>query len=697
MVVLLVCGLAGCGSGAAFPPVERPTVEVPGTVNDEAFAELSRAYVGLALDDPARRELRQRLVAYWARRTRSVLEEGDYDAVITQFARMTDYFLPEDFARGPVPSEFRAIAHWIIEHGSPRGDESRVLSARLVLRHLEPNGAHGVAYDQVARWSREARKALPNPVEQLPIRVWEEHLRLTPTPSGQRRLADLYLRRREVLLRLVHSEGPRLPMMRAMGRSVPSLALVQRTPLDVAGVYLATGDVAAAIGALRAIEDLGDVGGALVRVLEDAQNGDDDALLEVAEAFGEGRPTVAQGVCRYGRRRNLDEPRFAVCLARVFSERGNFPEATGWYAEAVRAAPDDRSFYDEALDALQTFITRGIYDADPRDTRGMTHAAEEILTERIRRWPREEPSVSPSRLHYVIGLVEMNAGNPEEAKRRFEASVEARETAEAQFELGRLAEGTGDASEAVRHYRRALDLTSGDTGPGVRERARILEYLAGAYRKSGTEAQAARLFGQALDVWDGLVGGADGDLDAEGHLRRGVILDRLGRREAAVEAFRAAMTAAPTRREVYAGILSHLVVAAPAAPQFANEVFVRAIRELSLEPEWKVYFALWIETVAARAGETIGTDARAVLRAYSDAASWHGHLARFGVGDLPYTELLAEASSVGQRTEAYFYRGTSLLRSGDSAGARLQFERVLDTHLVNFYEYTMALELLRGR
>jgi len=331
-----------------------------------------------------------------------------------------------------------------------------------------------------------------------------------------------------------------------------------------------------------------------------------------------------------------------------------------------------------------------LFDSDPSLARGIAESAERLLTERQQRWPDSEPGVAPERLHLLLGQLEMNSGNADGARERFEASLEASETVEARLELGMLAERTGRPEDAARHYRRALDMTPDDGPNGPVPRARILEHLGDAFRAAGNRSQAQRMYRQALSIWGGVAA------TAERALHRGVLLDRLERHDDAAGAFREAMDAAPDQRLVYARILSHLVVASPDF-SLATEVFERAQRELSLEPEWKVYFALWLATIAARAGVEPGEPVADVLESYSDDAGWFGRLARFGTGSLPFAELLSEASNIGQRAEAHFYEGTRLLATGDSDGAQQQFRRVLESDMVNFYEFIMARELLTDR
>ena len=59
-----------------------------------------------------------------------------------------------------------------------------------------------------------------------------------------------------------------------------------------------------------------------------------------------------------------------------------------------------------------------------------------------------------------------------------------------------------------------------------------------------------------------------------------------------------------------------------------------------------------------------------------------------------YDDLLTVASSLGEETEALFYEGTRLYVGGDRDKATAQFQRVLDTNMVSFYEFEMARKLL---
>jgi hypothetical protein len=110
-----------------------------------------------------------------------------------------------------------------------------------------------------------------------------------------------------------------------------------------------------------------------------------------------------------------------------------------------------------------------------------------------------------------------------------------------------------------------------------------------------------------------------------------------------------------------------------------------------------VYFTLWVQFIAARAGQPPSEEHADLLRRLAGSSRWWGKLASFGAGKIDYDGLLRVASSLGERTEAIYYEGTRRFIAGDAEGAFEQFQRVLDTNMVSFYEYEMARRLLLER
>lgn len=697
-VVVPLLVLVGCGGRAADIAYGGQSEGTP-TVTAENVYEFERAFWRMAPDDPARVTSRDALIAYRSQRSSEILERGDYAEIVGHLADLTTLLAPADIEAGRVPSELAPLARWIIENGARRGDEGRVMGALVLLGAIEGSEAHRSERDRIAEWGQSARARISNPIERYGelIQVWEQYEELAPAPEVLESLARLYVEQRNAL---ANTLGPE----QQGGRPVLSFRdlqlaphLMRRAPLDVAAVYLRHGDLDHAIEHVRRMGGRGEMQNELVGILERARQDDDagaHALDELARGFARARPSVTAAICRLGARRFPQDARFALCLARVAVEQSEPGRATGWYAEAVRLAPTDRATYDEALGRLSQMIEEGAMSSDIGQSRAIARHALEILDERLRRFPDDEPALTRDALLLVIGRTEMMHGNVSEARERLAASLAVTESAEAHEQLGLLFERMGDGREAARHYRRALDLVDGSVVEETARRAQLLEHLGDAFRQSGEEQNAERMYRQALELWNGLTSMVSGPRSAFIHVRRGVLASRIGALQEAEQAFVTAMEALPTWREPYAAILSHLVIAEPNV-ELAQRVLRRAQYQLSLEPEWKVYFALWVQAIAARAGIEPDGDVAAVFADIAEGSAWHARLAAFGRGQLSYEELLEAASNRGERAEALFYQGARLLGEGDVEGARALFREVLETEMISFYEYIMAQELLR--
>src|SRR5690606_36050928 len=190
--------------------------------------------------------------------------------------------------------------------------------------------------------------------------------------------------------------------------------------------------------------------------------------------------------------------RFPVCLGRVAIEEGEPAQATAWYAEAVRVAPGDRAVYDEALERLGQMMEEGRLAQSAPQSRVVARHALEILDERTRRWPDATTPLTREALLLSIARAELMHGAVRQARERLLASLDARETREAHEELGLLLERVGEWREAAVHYRRALDMVEGDGPEGIADRAENLEHLGDAFRQSGEQRQAERMYRQAL-------------------------------------------------------------------------------------------------------------------------------------------------------------------------------------------------------
>ena len=622
---------------------------------------------------------------------------------------MATLLTPTDFEQRRVPEAIVPLARFLVSEGSQRSDEARVLAALRILRAALAEPELDTEYAQIVRWSRVARSELRDRVGRLSqlVEVREEEAELAPAPETLDALATLHIERRDVALEQFR-DGENV--FRGHAQAL-AMQLVRIAPLDVVAVYLRVGDVPGAVATLEAMGAGGETEIQLLRVLDDARRGGPDAadaLVQLSGAYAEARASVAVGIARLGLREHPDDPRFPMMLARIAAQESEFVDATAWYLAAVECAPDRREVYDEALQRLDAFIAQISFGDAAAEVRELAGFAHQLLEERNQRFPGSEPPVAPGRIDLLIGVAEMHAGNPTAARERLEASLAAEDSREARLRLAMLEERTGDYDAAARSYRAALDQVSGSSQRELFTRAELLAHLGDSFRGQGNQQQGDRMYRQALEILEPMVGelerfageaGEAAETTAEIlamlEVRVGVLEARLGDQEGARHAYRAAMLAAPRDQEIYATILSSLVTTTP-DPEFAAEVFNAARRHLRLDAEWKVYFALWAKTVAERAGSEVDAEVRTTFEEESDADDWAGALARFGAGELPYDELATVADGPGREAEAAFYEGTRLLASGQRAAAAALFERVISLNMVLFFEHQMAQELLTG-
>jgi tetratricopeptide (TPR) repeat protein len=672
------------------------TPPVPARINRVSYDTALRRFYTLPLDDPARTVLRERIVDYLLEDLPRILATSNFDSVVELHEKIIGLYSPQEVSRAEIPSQLESIAKYYTDHGSPRGDEARVLSAYLIIALLHPENQEAKRnYERLKAWGNDARNTLNDPLERFEglISTWERHARLVPTEEVLDTLAKLYVERVAALIGYLQSVKRHV----LLGGRI--LFGIQQSLFEVAAVYLRHGDIATALARVEAmgISTPGTESEVLIENLRSARDGGDygsGALFKVAQQFVlKGQVDVGLALCREGLRRYPTDAVFPECLAKIAANESDYMGAMAWYKMAIEMVPEDRSLYDETLKVLNALMAQGLFDTDPTKNRKLAQRATEVLDERMKRWPDQPPPITRDKLHLVIAIAEMNAGNTKEAEKRLRASIDERETLDALMQLGMLLERIGRGKETPPIYGRALALTGDKSVSDILKRAEVFEQLGNAYRITGDAAQAKESYKTALEYWESTTAALQGPQFGSAQVRLGVLLGRLGRTADSIGAFELAMKYAPENRETYASILSYLLGSAPDT-RFGQAVYRRALRQLSLNPEWKVYFALWLRAMAGRTGATVEPEVNEILKELSHGTEWWAKLARFGIGEIPFSKLLTETSDLGERTEACFYEALRLMGNGDAADARKLLSQVLDTQMVNFYEYAMAQELL---
>ena len=698
-VALTALSLVGCVHKGAVK--SAASVPMPAELDAQSFTRIERAYRRLDPNDPQRPAIRERLVHYLLREAEGAHRAEEYDTAVEELAAITSLYRPEELAPGLTPA-FLPLAQYLRTEGERRGDEPRVLSALWIQARVAPDKSEPEAqYQLLRRWSDEARRDLGGMGEHLKglIEVLSEHARLTPAPEVLDALAQLYADRRNQLLATKGFDGepPQegATMSREEFRDV-SVTLA-RAPLDIAGVYLLHEEFDKALERLNKLQGVTGLEPrirTIVEIVAGKKTEMPSALLALSRVYNEMRGfPVAKALCLYGVRTVIIDARFPQCLGRLAALEDNYSEAAADYAEAVKLAPDEREIYDEALEVLANLMRGEMFDGDPADTRALADQARNILNERMRRWPEIAPPIKLEELELAVALAEMSAGNAQEARAHLQASLDKRETTRALIQMGQLHARIGERDQALAYFAKALERASNREVDEQRLRAQILEQMGDVYRAAGQGDKASQSYTEALTIWENALKQGPEEMErAFGEIRRGVLLSRLDRSSEALDAFELAMQAVPYDRETYAQILSYMVVGAPSL-EIAQSILQRAQRQLTLDPEWRTYFALWVQTIAGRTHSPVPQEVTRLLTRLARSDTWWGRLAQFGSGTIDHQKLTSFAKTRGEQVEADFYEGARLLDHGELAAARAMFQRVLSSQMVSFFEFQMAQEL----
>ena len=168
--------LAACGGPATG--TQHGGEDGPPPIDASNVHEVHRAYLRMDPEDDTRIAWRDALMRHYASDSEAILERGDYDAIVAHLARLTELLTPAYVEANQVPDVVAPLARWVIEHGSPRGDEGRVMGAHLLLAAIgEDRDEHTRDREEIAQWGRTARASISNPIERHGdlIRVWEQH------------------------------------------------------------------------------------------------------------------------------------------------------------------------------------------------------------------------------------------------------------------------------------------------------------------------------------------------------------------------------------------------------------------------------------------------------------------------------------------------------------------------------------------
>jgi tetratricopeptide (TPR) repeat protein len=671
----------------------------------------------------------------------------DLDRIMASFREALDLYAPEDLwvRGGPQLSDAERLlltrtANMVATVFAPRGAEVEVATSLLVLQTLDPkNRVWSDRLAELVPWLETgAQLALtgagPRGVP-TPTDVLESIASVWVAPNVVERLSEAYLRRQERLSTLLRRPLGAVQNRGAIGELLLEGDTVQGTAMRVGGLYLRAGQVEKASQALARTA---------------GKPGDDPELRQLVSNASKGKAGPAQWLALA--RRFL--PRLEV-LGGTSNDAVDLGASLEVLITAAEKFPQDAEI--RVLASRVSFLTQDVFlslrfleEAQPLldkagaareeqaalaaellersflklkqrigDTERLGPATREAdqlrqrLGENRRRFGDERLKNRNAEIDVELAKGLLNAGQVVEAEALLVRAVQSEDAgAEAAIELAKLAMKRGDPRRAADLLERELEHQGESDGqetiPQVEIQSKLAYALGNAHEVAGRQDEARKAWRVALRGWERLMvehlrrkNVGEG---AEATMEVGRLTYLLGRQSDGVAKFVEAIEQNEARDQSYIDALSFLVQRGDV--EAALDIYRRAMSRPSrtVSEYVKVYSSMWIADLTRRAGRGVEPSAEAYLRELASrrvhlrpqrVVSWYTDLARFALGMVSYEQLLPKADNAGKRAELYFYEAMRRLASGHSDDAHDLWNKVLQTHMVEFLEFDMASRYLR--
>jgi tetratricopeptide (TPR) repeat protein len=726
---------------------------------EEDYVSARLLYRALPRHASERPALRQKLVTYLLAPVGSIdprtfRERGgaagandDLDRIMASFREALDLYTPEDLWAGGPPKlsdPERALltrtASLVASVFATRGAEVEVATALLVMQTLEPKNR--VWSDRLAElfpWLETGAQlsltgAGPRGVP-TPTDVLESIASVWVAPNVVDRLAEAYLRRQDRLSALLRRPLGAVQNRGAIGELLLEGDTVQGTAMKVAGLYLRAGQPDKASEALKRTAGKPGDDPELRQLVNNAAKGkagraeqlalarrflpridvlggtsndaiDLGASLEVLIAAAEKFPQDAEI--------RVLASRVAFLTQDVFLSLRFLEEAQPLLDKAGAAREEQAALAAELLERSFLKLKQRIGDTERLGP--ATREAEALrqrLGENRRRFGDERLKNRNAEIDVELAKGLLNAGQVVEAEALLVRAVQSEDAgAEAAIELAKLAMKRGDPRRAGDLLERELEHQGESDGqetiPQVEIQSKLAYALGNAHEVAGRQDEARKAWRVALRGWERLMvehlrrkNVTEG---AEATMEVGRLTYLLGRQSDGVAKFVEAIEQNDARDQSYIDALSFLVQRGDV--EAALDIYRRAMSRPSrtVSEYVKVYSSMWIADLTRRAGRGVEPSAESYLRELAGrrvhlrpqrVVAWYTDLARFSLGQITYEQLLPKADNAGKRAELYFYEAMRRLASGQSDDAHDLWNKVLQTHMVEFLEFDMASRYLR--
>jgi tetratricopeptide (TPR) repeat protein len=598
-----------------------------------------------------------------------------------------------------------------------RGDEGRSVAVyNLLLRALaEPQRAPIVAHLRaIEDWTRdstadEGAVAAAGTRERVGVR--RRLLEPGPVPLSEAVRITMSWIQRAVALR---DDFRRTRVQPPREEGAEAWRAMDVGPLVLASLYLRDADFSGAVAVLdqapvrellvserpqfaaaldamaeeRTVAHCGDLLGQLrTLAARDGEHGDDD-LEDDRDLFGAATFAVASECYR------LDPtvPQVALALGVALTDLG-MAEATGAVLlEAVRAHPE-AGLGGEALTLSLAAMASEEDAGDPDGARRTFEAAQPLLAVLGQKALAGKVHPSAARLLAAMGEIELREGRIDRARTLLSESAAEERAGSVLLSLSRIDWRDGRPQVALDHLREALSTDDATRDPALR--GEILLTTSDVTRDAGDTEGARTPLAQALRELVSSRNVKSGDSRARVERVLARVLDRFGALQPAQRALDRAYAAAPGDKRQAAQTIEILIGRAFVRGDIATarDGLQRALAA-DLDADDLVYFALWVRLLERQLHAAADGSPDRVFASTPEDPRWVATLARFGEGKLRGDELVSRASTPIQHYEALFYAAMDRRASGDKKGGDELLRQVVAGTGVELSEVMLARDML---
>lgn len=709
----------GGGRGRYGQPVhhaERSTV-AGSEVSDDAFAQAVR---DLLASEPGSRERQLRLSGVVSRQMVHVAERyraRDRDRALASFAGAMYLVHAGELTNEMLgPRGYEALKA-SAEELAKRGDEGRARAAYEMLLRVAPAGEKPDIkghLDAIGAWTRDtAGGGVMQTAGALESAAVTRHL-LEPSIEAR---DDAVAKTADFVEKALAVRAARRARGAQVSReeAVEAVRALETGTTVLAAIHLRNAD---AQGALATIEKGNfreltrkELVGALEAAIE---RPDSERWLDLARMLRpppERRPGLPNGDDEdFGRdtellrvasfeaaceayRLDATSPEPAVFVAAMLVDLGMGEAAPAVLTDAVKAQKDPR-IVGLSLALTMQAMGRSVEAEDPGGARRafkaslpLLAAADAVKTVKI------QPS--PAKVYAMAGDIEIREGRLDEARKLLAQAVDREKLGATLLGLARLDWHDNQTKSALDRLRAALGAEDTAKDPALRAEVLLLE--GDILREAGDAAGARKALAEALRDLAKARNGAEGDDRARIERLIARALDRFGAAQSASKALERALEAAPRDKRQAAATIGQLVGRAFVKSDLAGarEGLSRGLGA-DLGREDIVYYALWVRLLEREMKAQSDGTAERVLAQASDDPRWIGRIAAFGAGKLKAEQLVADAQTPTQKTEALFYEAIDKKIAGDAKAADAYLKQVVASAGLDLMEVALAREILSG-